>query len=623
MTKRIYRIPAALLLLIAGLLFRASSAVAIPLFLLSYFIAGYDVLWGALQGILRGQVFDENFLMSLATIGAIVIGEYAEAVAVMVFFQTGEMFEHHALDKSRRSIAGAMDLRPDSANLLTEAGDTLLVDPEEVPVGSRILLRPGERLPLDGIVVSGTSQLDTAALTGESLPREVNTGDEVLSGCVNLTGVLTVQVTKPFHQSTVSRILEMVENATDKKSRQEAFITRFSAVYTPVVVILALLLAFVPPLFIPGAQLSDWVYRALNFLVVSCPCALVISIPLAFFGGIGGASRAGILVKGSNYLEALAQADTFVFDKTGTLTRGSFTVTDLQPLGVTEAELLRLAAHAEIHSLHPIGAAIRAAHGRELDASLVTDVEEMPGGGVKARVNGHTVLLGNPRLMAAHGIPLPETDHSGTVSHVALDGAYIGSITVEDTVKPCAREALARLKQQGIRQLVMLTGDNARSAGQVAAELDIDVVHTGLLPQDKVLKVEELLEAPGRKGKLVFAGDGVNDAPVLARADVGFAMGALGSDAAIEAADIVIMNDDPCKMAAALTISRKTLRIAKQNAAFAIGVKVLVLILSTLGLSTLWMAVFADVGVAVLAILNAMRALRVPPGCQACALPGV
>lgn len=623
MTKRICRIPAALLLLIAGLLFRANPAVAIPLLLASYAIAGYDVLFGALQGILRGQVFDENFLMSLATVGAIVIGEYAEAVAVMVFFQTGEMFEHYAVDKSRRSIASAMDLRPDSANLLMDNGDTRVVDPEEVPVGSRILLRPGERLPLDGMVVSGTSQLDTAALTGESLPREIKIGDEVLSGCVNLTGVLTVEVTKPFHQSTVSRILEMVENATDKKSRQEAFITRFSAVYTPVVVILALLLAFVPPLVIPGALLSDWVYRALNFLVVSCPCALVISIPLAFFGGIGGASRAGILVKGSNYLEALAQADTFVFDKTGTLTRGSFTVTQVNAQGIPEDQLLHLAAHAELHSLHPIGAAIRLAHGQPLDPALVSEVEEMPGGGVKALVDGREVLLGNPRLMAAHGIQLPENEHQGTVSHVAADGAYIGSITVEDMVKPCAREALSRLKQQGIRQLVMLTGDNARAGGQVARELGIDIVHTGLLPQDKVHRVEELLKAPGRKGRLVFAGDGVNDAPVLARADVGFAMGALGSDAAIEAADIVIMNDDPCKMASALVIARKTLRIAKQNAAFAIGVKVLVLILSTLGLSTLWMAVFADVGVAVLAILNAMRALRVPPDCQACAAPGV
>ena len=623
MTKRIYRIPAALLLLIAGLLFRAAPAVAIPLFLLSYLIAGYDVLFSAFQGIIRGQVFDENFLMSLATIGAIIIGEYAEAVAVMVFFQTGEMFEHYALDKSRRSIAGAMDLRPDSANLLTDSGEIHPVDPEEVPVGSRILLRPGERLPLDGVVVSGMSQLDTAALTGESLPREVITGDEVLSGCVNLTGVLTIQVTKPFHQSTVSRILEMVENATDKKSRQEAFITRFSAVYTPVVVILALLLAFVPPLFIPGALLSDWGYRALNFLVVSCPCALVISIPLAFFGGIGGASRAGILVKGSNYLEALARADTFVFDKTGTLTRGHFTVTDLQAQDASTEELLRLAAHAEIHSLHPIGAAIRAAYPGLLDASLVQQVEEVPGGGVKARVSGHEVLLGNARLMAANGIALPGGEHQGTLSHVAADGLYIGSITVQDTVKPCAREALSRLKQQGVRQLVMLTGDHAQTGSQVAAQLGIDTVHTGLLPQDKVLKVEELLEAPGRKGSLVFAGDGVNDAPVLARADVGFAMGALGSDAAIEAADIVIMNDDPCKMAAALLISRKTLRIAKQNAVFAIGVKVLVLILSTLGLSSLWMAVFADVGVAVLAILTAMRALRVPEGCGACAVPGV
>lgn len=623
MTKRIIRIPLALLLLIAGLLLRANAAVSITLLMLAYAIAGYDVLFDAVRGILRGQVFDENFLMSLATVGAIVIGEHAEAVAVMVFFQTGEMFEHYALDKSRRSIQSAMDLLPDRANLLLEDGQTRAVEPEEVQVGDRILVRQGERLPLDGVVLSGTSQLDTAALTGESLPREALIGDEVLSGCVNLTGVLTIRVTKPFEQSTVSRILEMVETATDKKSKQESFITRFSAVYTPVVVILALLLAFVPPLIIPGALLSDWVYRALNFLVVSCPCALVISIPLAFFGGIGGASRAGILTKGSNYLEALARADTFVFDKTGTLTRGRFTVSHVKADDMPEAALLRLAAHAETHSLHPIADAIKQAYGQPLDPALVGEVREMPGGGVIAAVDGQQVLLGNARLMAQHGIRLPDAQDTGTISHVAVGGRYAGSIQVSDTTKPCAREALSRLRAQGIRQLVMLTGDNEQTGAQVARELGIDAVHAGLLPQDKVHKVEELLEAPGRKGSLVFVGDGVNDAPVLARADVGFAMGAMGSDAAIEAADIVIMNDDPCKLAAALTIARKTVRIAKQNAVFAIGIKVGVLILSTLGLSTLWMAVFADVGVAVLAILNAMRALRVPPDCQACAVSTV
>ncbi|NLX83253.1 MAG: cadmium-translocating P-type ATPase [Clostridiales bacterium] len=623
MNKRILRIPLALLLLLAGLLLRSHEVPSITLIILAYLIAGADVLYTAVRGVLAGQVFDENFLMSLATVGAIIIGEHAEAVAVMVFFQTGELFEHYALDKSRRAIVSAMDLLPERANLLKDDGQTQEVAPEDIKVGDRILVRPGERLPLDGVVLSGVSQLDTAALTGEALPREARTGDEVLSGCVNITGVLTIKVTKPFEQSTVSRILEMVETATDKKSRQESFITRFSAIYTPAVVILALLLAFVPPLFIPGAQLADWVYRALNFLVVSCPCALVISIPLAFFGGIGGASRAGILTKGSNYLEALAKADTFVFDKTGTLTRGRFTVSQVTAKGIPETELLRLAAHAETHSLHPIADAIKKAYGQPLNPAAVGEVQEMPGGGVYALVDGQTVLLGNARLMAQHGIKLEDAKDMLTTSHVALNGSYLGYIQVADTTKPCAQEALSRLRAQGIRKLVMLTGDNEQTGTKVARELGIDVVHAGLLPQDKVQKVEDMLEAPGRKGSLVFAGDGVNDAPVLARADVGFAMGAMGSDAAIEAADIVIMNDDPCKMASALAIAKKTVRIAKQNAVFAIGVKAGVLILSTLGLSTLWMAVFADVGVAVLAILNAMRALRVPPYCQTCAAPRV
>ena len=612
MTQRKIRLPAALLLLITGLFFPEGQTVRTILLLLAYLIAGYDVLWGAVRGILRGQVFDENFLMSLATVGAILISEYAEAVAVMVFYQTGELFQDYAVDRSRRSIASAMDLRPDSANLIMPDGQTESVDPEAVEVDSRILVKPGEKLPLDGMVVSGSSQLDTAALTGEALPRQAEVGDEVLSGCVNLTGVLTVKVTKPYGQSTVKKILEMVENATDKKSRQEAFITRFSSVYTPVVVILALLLAFVPPLLLPGAVLSDWVYRALNFLVVSCPCALVISIPLSFFGGIGGASRAGILAKGSNHLEALAKADTFVFDKTGTLTQGSFTVTAVHPAGLPEMSLIEFAALAEQHSPHPIASAILSAYQQVPDSSRVQDVTEMPGGGVKATVDGRQVLVGNARLMASQGIQCPPTEDTGTISHIALDGQYAGSIHVSDIIKPCAKEALARLREQGIKHLVMLTGDSVQAGRQVADQLNIDIVHAGLLPQDKVAKLEEMMDTPGRKGTLIFAGDGVNDAPVLARADVGFAMGALGSDAAIEAADIVIMNDDPCKMATALTIARRTVRIATQNAAFAISVKALVLVLSALGLSTLWMAVFADVGVTVLAVLNAMRALRVP-----------
>jgi Cd2+/Zn2+-exporting ATPase len=619
MTKRIYRIPAALLLLIAGILIPESNPVRTVLLLLSYVISGYDVLLGAGRGILRGQVFDENFLMSLATIGAIAIGEYAEAVAVMIFYQTGEMFQGYAVDKSRRSIAGAMDLRPQSACLILTDGQTQIVTPESVAMGACILVKPGERLPLDCLVISGESGIDTAALTGESLPRHVQIGDSVLSGCVNLTGVLTVQVTKPYSQSTVSRILEMTENATDRKSRQEAFITRFSAVYTPVVVVMALLLAFVPPLFIPGAMLSDWGYRALNFLVVSCPCALVISIPLSFFGGLGGASRAGILAKGSNYLEALAKAETFVFDKTGTLTRGSFTLSVANPVGVSCEELIRTAALAEQYAVHPIAASIRAAWGEAPDPARVSCVTELPGGGVRALVDGQEVLVGNARLMATYHIQVPQTVDTGTLSHVVRGGVYLGSLLVTDVIKPCAAQALLRLRERGVRRLVMLTGDTEAAGNAAARSLGIDVVHTGLLPVDKVNKLEELLNEPGRKGTLVFVGDGINDAPVLARADVGFAMGALGSDAAIEAADIVIMNDDPCRMATALDIARKTVRIAWQNAAFAIGVKALVLVLSAMGRSTLWMAVFADVGVTILAILNAMRALRVKKSISACA----
>jgi len=618
-TKRIYRVPLALVLFVSGLLIRDGSPVRTALLFAAYLIVGYDVLLSAGRGIARGRVFDENFLMSLATLGAFVIGEYAEAVAVMVFYQTGELFQGYAVDRSRRAIAGAMDLRPDSANLLREDGRTDTVAPETVAVGSLILIRPGERLPLDGVVAEGESDLDTSALTGEALPRAVKPGGEALSGCVNLTGALTVRVTKPYDQSTVSRILEMAENATDRKSRQEAFITRFSALYTPVVVILALLLAFVPPLFLPGAVLSDWVYRALNFLVVSCPCALVISIPLSFFGGIGGASRAGILAKGANYLEALAKADTFVFDKTGTLTRGSFAVSEVRPVSGTREELLEIAALAEHHSNHPIALSIRQAHGAPVDPARVRDVTELPGGGVKATVDGGEVLVGNARLLVDHQISIPDTEDTGTLSHVVASGVYLGSILFEDEIKPCARQALLRLRSRGVNRLVMLTGDSEQAGRKAADGLGIDVVHAGLLPQDKVARLEELLDQPGRRGTLVFAGDGVNDAPVLARADVGFAMGAMGSDAAIEAADIVIMNDDPCKMASALDIARRTVSIARQNAFFAISVKAVVLILSALGLSTLWMAVFADVGVTVLAILNAMRALRVPREDSGCA----
>ena len=610
------RVPLALALVAASFFVKEPAWLPDALAIAAYAIAGYDVLYRAIRNILRGRVFDENFLMALATVGAIAIGEYTEAAAVMIFYQVGEFFQDYAVDRSRRAIAQAMDLRPESARILRNGGEIVL-PPEEVEVGDMMLLRPGERVALDGVIESGLTQLDTAALTGEAAPREAGPGDEILSGCVNLTGVLHVRVSRDYSQSTVSRILEMVENATDKKSRQEAFITRFSAVYTPVVVILALLLAFVPPLLIPGAVLQDWVYRALNFLVVSCPCALVISIPLSFFAGIGGASRAGVLVKGANYLETLARASTFVFDKTGTLTQGTFTVEKAVPASGSEEELLRLAAMSEQYSNHPIAQSIRKAWGGPVDEA--GEVLELPGGGVLAQINGQQVLTGNARMLASHGVSVPEAQENGTLVHVAADGVYQGYLAISDLVKPCARQALEKLRGEGVTELVMLTGDTEQAGRAAAAGLAISQVHTGLLPQDKVSKVEELLERPARKGSLVFAGDGVNDAPVLARADVGFAMGALGTDAAIEAADIVIMNDDPCKMAAALRIARRTVAIAKQNAIFAIGVKFLVLMLSVAGLSTLWMAVLADVGVAVIAILNAMRALHVPREDRLCA----
>lgn len=618
MKTRLRLILTAFTLFAASFFFEEGSVWRIVLLLSAYALSGYNVLWYALRNIARGKVFDENFLMSLATIGAVIIGQYAEAVAVMLFYQTGELFQDYAVDRSQRSIAQTMDLRPDAANLITADG-VISVDPETVQVGDRVLVRPGEKVPLDGVVEEGTSLLDTAALTGEPDPREVIPGDDILSGCVNISGVLTLVVTKVFGESTVSKILEMVENATDKKSQQEKFITRFSEIYTPIVVISALLLAFVPPLLIQGAQLSDWVYRALNFLVVSCPCALVISIPLSFFGGLGGASRAGILVKGSNHLEALAKAETFVFDKTGTLTRGSFSVQEIHPSKGDEKTLLELAALAESQSNHPIAQSIRLSHGQALDARRVQAIQEMAGGGVSAMVDGVDTLIGNQRLLSERGVVVPQVDSVGTITHISQNGDYHGHLIISDEIKPCAREALQRLRARGVKKLAMLTGDNEQVGRITADSLNIDLVYAGLLPQDKVNKLEELLAQPNRKGTLVFAGDGVNDAPVLARADVGIAMGALGSDAAIEAADIVIMNDDPCKMAAALDIARKTVRIAQQNAGFAISVKAVVLALSAFGLSTLWMAVFADVGVTVLAILNAMRALHVPKEAFSCA----
>ena len=579
------------------------------LYLLPYALIGWDILWKAVRNILNGQVFDENFLMALATVGAFGCGEYREGVAVMLFYQVGELFQSVAVSRSRASIAQLMDIRPDSANVERE-GQVVTVDPEEVSVDEIIVIRAGERVPLDGTIVEGASALDTAALTGESMPRDVVAGDEVVSGCVNLSGLLRVKVSRPFGQSTVAKILDLVENSAAKKAKAEHFITKFARYYTPAVVLCAVALAVLPPLVGLGAW-RTWVLRALNFLVVSCPCALVISIPLSFFGGIGGASRQGILVKGGNYLEALAKADTVVFDKTGTLTQGRFAVTEVSPVGMSEQELLELAAQAEQFSTHPIARSILTAWGGTPDRDRVAQVEELAGRGLRVQVDGKTVLAGNERLMAENGIVLPEQPAApGTVIYLALEGQYAGRLVIADQLKPGAKEAIQALKAAGVGRTVMLTGDS-QAAGQAAAqELGLDQVYAQLLPGDKVDRVEALLKekAPGRT--LVYVGDGINDAPVLSRADVGVAMGAMGSDAAIEAADVVLMDDDLKKLSRAVAIARKTMTIVKENTIFAIGVKLAVLALSAAGLVGLWWAVFADVGVSVIAILNASRMLK-------------
>ena len=576
-------------------------------YLIAYLIVGWDVVYKAIRNIRNGQVFDENFLMTVATIGAFATAEYAEAVFVMLFYQTGELFQDYAVGKSRKSIAALMAIRPDTANLEGENGETEEVDPEDVEVGAVIVVKPGERVPLDGVVLSGASSLDTAALTGESLPRDVTAGDTVISGCVNQTGLLRVQVTRPCEESTVSKILEMVESASEKKAVSEQFITRFARYYTPCVVLAAVLLAAIPPLFVGNWE--DWFHRALIFLVISCPCALVISVPLSFFGGIGGASKCGILVKGSNYLEALASAETVVFDKTGTLTQGTFTVSAIHPEnGFTEEMLLETAALAEQFSDHPISQSLRSAWGGEADPHRVTEVEEIAGHGVRAKVDGKTVCAGNSRLMEKAGAAWHPCEQPGTIIHITVDSLYAGHIIISDLPKEDAAAAIADLKQSGIRKTILLTGDTHATAAAVARALGVDEFHAELLPQHKVERVEELLAQAS--GKLVFVGDGINDAPVLSRADIGIAMGALGSDAAIEAADIVLMDDKPSKIAAAIRISRKTLRIVRQNIVFALGVKFAVLILGALGYANMWLAVFADVGVAFLAILNAMRCLN-------------
>ena len=582
---------------------------SLAVFLAAYVIIGGDVVKKAVKNIGQGQIFDENFLMTIATAGAFFVGEYAEAVAVMLFYQVGECFQSYAVNRSRKSIADLMDIRPDYANVIRD-GTAVEVGPEEVGIGETILIKPGERIPLDGKVVKGTSSLDTMALTGESLPRDVTEGEDVISGCVNLSGVLEVQVSKEFGESTVAKILDLVENAGSKKSEAEHFITKFARYYTPVVVGLAALLALVPPL-VTGGGWADWIYRALSFLVISCPCALVISIPLSFFGGLGGASRAGILIKGSNYLEALADAEMIVMDKTGTLTKGVFGVRKIVPAeGSTEEEVLETAAYAESFSNHPISKSLVRAYGKEIDDSRIKDVEETAGHGICAVLDGQRVLAGNDKLMKSRNVEGKSPEEAGTIVHVAKEQKYLGYIVIADEIKEDAKTAVDGFKAAGMKNIVMLTGDRKKTADSIAGELGITEVYAELLPGDKVEQVEKLLASKSEKGKLVFVGDGINDAPVLARADIGVAMGGLGSDAAIEAADVVIMTDEPSKIAKAMQISQKTLGIVKQNIVFAIGVKVLVLLLAALGAASMWAAVFADVGVAVIAILNAMRAMK-------------
>ena len=588
----------------------AKSEFQLALYLISYIIVGGDVVLKAVKNILRGQVFDENFLMCIATIGAFIIGEYPEGVAVMLFYQVGEVFQNYAVDQSRKSIVSLMDIRPDYANV-KRGSELVKMDPDEVKIDDIIVIKAGERIPLDGVVIDGNSMIDTSALTGESVPRDLSVGSEVLSGCININGVLTVRVTKGYEESTVSKILDLVENASSKKSNSENFITKFARYYTPAVVIVAAILAVLPPLLIEGATFSDWVSRALTFLVISCPCALVISVPLSFFGGIGAASKSGVLVKGSNYLEALAETEMVVFDKTGTLTKGVFKVQEINAKGISKEKLLELTAYAENYSNHPISISLKQAYNKKIDESEITDVEEISGHGVRAVVKGKTVYAGNTKLMKKIKVPYYKGEIVGTVVHVAVDDKYAGYIVIADEVKPDAAKAIRELKEADIRQTVMLTGD-ANSVGmKVAKELALDKAYTELLPAGKVEKVEELLRQKSEKGKLAFVGDGINDAPVLARADIGIAMGGLGSDAAIEAADIVIMTDEPSKIATAMKISKRTLRIVKQNIVFALSVKAVVLLMGAAGIATMWEAVFADVGVSVIAILNATRVLNI------------
>ena len=612
--KMLIRIIIAAVLIVVFSLLPAEGYLRFVLFMIPYLVIGYDILKKAFKGILNKQVFDENFLMAVATVGAILLGDYSEGVAVMLFYQIGELFQSYAVGKSRRNISELMDIRPDYANIEKD-GTLEQVDPDEVEIGTIIVVQPGEKVPIDGVITEGTSTLNTSALTGESLPRDAKAGDEVISGCINMTGLLKIRTTKEFGESTVSKILELVENSSSRKSKSENFISKFAKYYTPAVCYGALALAFIPPivLLIMGkpAMWGDWIYRALTFLVISCPCALVISIPLSFFAGIGGASNQGILVKGSNYLETLAQTKYVVFDKTGTMTQGVFEVSGIHHNEMPDEKLLEYAALAECSSSHPISKSLQKAYGKPIDRNRVTDIEEISGNGVIAKVDGISVAAGNTKLMDRLGIAYQDCHHVGTVVHMAIDGKYAGHILISDIIKPHAKEAIAELKKAGISKTVMLTGDSKRVADQVAGELGIQEVYSELLPADKVSRVEELLNQKSEKAKLAFVGDGINDAPVLSRADIGIAMGALGSDAAIEAADIVLMDDDPLKISKAIKIARKCIRIVYENIYFAIGIKILCLILGALGIANMWMAIFADVGVMIIAVLNAIRTLFV------------
>lgn len=611
MKKKLIRIIIAFILFVFSLVIKFDNEwINNGEFIVSYIIVGFEIIRKALRNIIRGKVFDENFLMTVATIGAFGIGEFPEAVAVMLFYQVGELFQSYAVDKSRKSIASLMDIRPDYANIYRN-GIVEKVNPDEVKIGDTIIVKPGEKIPLDGVIFEGQTTLDTKALTGESMPREAIEGDEVLSGCININGVIKIEVKKEFGESTVSKILDLVENASSKKSKSENFITKFAKYYTPVVVIIAVILAILPPLLISGQNFSDWIYKALSFLVVSCPCALVISIPLGFFGGIGGASKMGILIKGSNYLEALSNVETVVFDKTGTLTKGTFEVQKVNAIGISQDELLKIAAYSEHYSNHPISKSIKKAYGKDIDEKQIIKTQELSGHGISARIGEKDVLVGNEKLMNEHQISYTKCNDIGTILYVAIERKYVGYVLIADTIKEDSKNAINGLKKNNVKQTVMLTGDRKQVGEAVSKELGLDKVYTELLPDAKVEKVEELLKEKSEKGKLAFVGDGINDAPVLALADIGIAMGGLGADSAIEAADIVIMTDEPSKIVKAIKLSKKTMRIVKENIVFAIFIKVVVLILAAFGVSTMWEAVFADVGVSIIAIINALRILRV------------